>query len=56
VVVTVAARPAEIARAQGVGADEVLVKPFQPDALLAAAVRTWRRRCGIDHPPAKWMR
>jgi len=36
VVVTGAARPAEIARATSAGADEVLVKPFLPDALLAA--------------------
>ncbi len=50
--VTGAAWPAEIARAEGAGADEVLVKPFLPDALLAAAFRTWRRRRGVLHTPA----
>jgi CheY-like chemotaxis protein len=55
VVVTGAARPAEIARAEGAGADEVLVKPFLPDALLAAAFRSWRRRRGVDVPLANWI-
>ena len=54
-VLTGAARSAEIARAEGAGADQVLVKPFLPDALLAAAFLTWRRRRGVEHPPAKWI-
>ena len=48
VVVTADAWPAEIARAEGAGADEVLAKPFLPDALVAAAFRSWRRRRGVD--------
>jgi len=52
VVVTGAARPSEIARAEGAGADEVLVKPLAPGALLAAAFRTWRRRRGVADPAA----
>jgi two-component system phosphate regulon response regulator PhoB len=52
VVVTGASRPAEIARAGGAGADEVLVKPFLPDALLAAVFRSWRRRRGVETGPA----
>lgn len=55
VVVTGAARPSEIARAEGAGADEVLVKPFLPDGLLAATFRTWRRRRGGDDPAARWI-
>ena len=55
VVVTGAARPSEIARAEGAGADEVLVKPFLPDALLAAACRTWRRRRGCEDPAPQWI-
>jgi CheY-like chemotaxis protein len=55
VVVTGAARPAEIARATSAGADEVLVKPFLPDALLAAAFRTWRRRRGFEAAAPAWV-
>lgn len=33
---------ADIARAERAGADAVLVKPFLPDALGAAAFRSWR--------------
>jgi CheY-like chemotaxis protein len=44
VIVTAAAYPADIARAQRAGADEVLVKPYVPDDLVVAVCRTWRRR------------
>jgi CheY-like chemotaxis protein len=44
VIVTSAAYPADIARAQRAGADEVIVKPYLPDDLIVAVRRTWRRR------------
>jgi CheY-like chemotaxis protein len=44
VLVTAAAYPADIARAQRAGADEVLVKPYMPADLVVAVCRAWRRR------------
>jgi CheY-like chemotaxis protein len=44
VVVTAQALPEDVTRAFTAGADEVLVKPFLPDDVVAAACRTWRRR------------
>ena|SRR5438067_6076880 len=48
VVVTSAAHPAEIARATRAGADEVIVKPCLPEAVVEAAYRSWRRRRAWD--------
>jgi CheY-like chemotaxis protein len=55
VVVTGAAAAADIARAEAAGADEVLVKPFLPDALLAATFRSWRRRHGVTPAGTRWV-
>jgi two-component system, chemotaxis family, chemotaxis protein CheY len=44
VVVTADARPAEAARATDAGADEVLIKPCNVEAIVEAALRSWQRR------------
>src|SRR5919198_5101929 len=44
VMTTAAAFPEDIARAREAGADEVLVKPYMPEALIAAVWRLWQLR------------
>jgi CheY-like chemotaxis protein len=46
VITTADAFPADIARALDAGADEVLVKPYLPEDLIAAVCRSWQRRQG----------
>jgi CheY-like chemotaxis protein len=44
VITTADAFPDNIARAMDAGADEVLVKPYLPEDLIAAVCRAWQRR------------
>lgn len=43
IVITADARPAETARVAAAGADEVLVKPYKVESLVAAVQRLWER-------------
>ena len=56
VVVTSAAFPTDVARAEEAGADAVLVKPWLPEALIEATMASWRRRRADGTDRRQWLR